>query len=77
MPLLPTNAQRATHDYQRHGTVDLFAALGIASGTAISDIRAAHTQDDFLAFLNKIPVLKWACPTQATVCVGGQGWVGA
>jgi transposase len=54
LPMLPTTPQRATHDYQRHGTVDLFAALDLAQGTVISDIRPSHNQNDFIAFLNKI-----------------------
>ena len=54
LPMLPTTPARATHDYQRNGTVDLFAALDIARGTVISDIRPSHNQDDFIAFLNKI-----------------------
>ncbi len=54
LPMLPTTPQRATHDYERNGTVDLFAALDIARGTVISDLRASHTQHDFVAFLNKI-----------------------
>ena len=54
LPMLPTTPQRATHDYERNGTVDLFAALDIARGTVISDIRPSHNQDDFIAFLNKI-----------------------
>lgn len=54
LPMLPTTPQRATHDYLRHGTVDLFAALDIARGTVISDIRPSHTQHDFIRFLNKI-----------------------
>jgi len=54
LPLLPTTPQRATHDYVRNGTVDLFAALDIARGTVISDIRTSHNQNDFIAFLNKI-----------------------
>jgi transposase len=54
LPMLPTTPARATHDYQRHGTVDLFAALDMARGTVISDIRPSHSQDDFLAFMNKI-----------------------
>jgi transposase len=54
LPMLPTTPRRATHDYERNGTVDLFAALDIARGTVISDIRSSHTQDDFIAFLNKI-----------------------
>ena len=54
LPLLATTPARATHDYERNGTVDLFAALDVARGTVISDIRASHNQDDFIAFLNKI-----------------------
>src|SRR3979490_295333 len=54
LPMLPTTPQRATHDYERNGTVDLFAALDMARGTVISDLRASHNQDDFIAFLNKI-----------------------
>lgn len=54
LPMLPTTPARATHDYERNGTVDLFAALDIARGTVISDIRTSHTQHDFVAFLNKI-----------------------
>jgi transposase len=54
LPMLPTTPQRATHDYERHGTVDLFAALDLARGTVISDIRPSHNQNDFIAFLNKI-----------------------
>jgi transposase len=54
LPMLPTTPQQATHDYERNGTVDLFAALDIARGTVISDIRTSHNQDDFISFLNKI-----------------------
>jgi transposase/DNA-binding CsgD family transcriptional regulator len=54
LPMLPTTPARATHDYQRNGTCDLFAALEIATGTVITDIRPRHTSADFVAFLNKI-----------------------
>lgn len=54
LPMLPTTPQRATHDYLRNGTCDLFAALDIAAGTVITDIRSSHTSADFVAFLNKI-----------------------
>ena len=53
-PMLPTTAARANHDYQRNGTCDLFAALDIASGTVITDIRSSHTSDDFISFLNRV-----------------------
>ena len=54
LPMLPTTPQRATHDYQRNGTVDLFAALEIATGRVITDIRRSHTSADFITFLNKV-----------------------
>jgi transposase len=54
LPMLPTTPARATHDYQRNGTVDLFAALEIATGKVITDIRARHTSADFVTFLNKV-----------------------
>ncbi len=54
LPMMPTTPQKATHDYLRHGTVDLFAALDIAKGTVITDLRPSHTSDEFVKFLNKI-----------------------
>jgi transposase len=54
LPMLPTTPQRATHDYERNGTCDLLAALDMAKGTVITDIRARHTSEDFVAFLNLI-----------------------
>jgi len=54
LPMLPTTPARATHDYERNGTLDLFAALDIATGTVITDLRRTHTSEDFVAFLNKV-----------------------
>src|SRR5688572_11299821 len=54
LPMLPTTPARATHDYERNGTCDLFAALEIATGKVITDIRKSHTAADFIAFLNKV-----------------------
>ena len=54
LPMLPTTPARATHDYERNGTCDLFAALEIATGKVITDIRRSHTSADFIAFLNKV-----------------------
>ena len=54
LPMLPTTPARATHDYERNGTCDLFAALDVATGTVITDIRKSHTSADFVAFLNKV-----------------------
>jgi len=54
LPMLPTTPARATHDYLRNGTCDLFAALEVATGKVITDIRSSHTSADFVAFLNKV-----------------------
>ena len=54
LPMLPTTPQKATHDYVRNGTLDLFAALEIATGKVITDLRKSHKARDFIAFLNKI-----------------------
>jgi hypothetical protein len=54
LPMSPTTPERATHDDERNGTVDLFAALDMAHATVISDIRTSHNQHDFVEFLNKI-----------------------
>jgi transposase len=54
LPMLPTTPARATHDYQRNGTIDLFAALDIATGNVITDLRPNHTSAEFIKFLNKV-----------------------
>lgn len=54
LPMLPTTPARATHDYQRNGTIDLFAALDMATGKVITDLRPNHTSAEFVKFLNKI-----------------------
>lgn len=54
LPMLPTTPARATHDYQRNGTIDLFAALDMATGKVITDLRPNHTSAEFIKFLNKI-----------------------
>ena len=54
LPLRPGLPERRTHDYQRHGTVNLFAALEVATGKVTHETRARHTGADFLAFLKRI-----------------------
>ena len=54
LPMLPTTPAKATHDYQRNGTIDLFAALNIATGTVLTELRPNHTSQQFIKFLNKI-----------------------
>jgi len=54
LPLMPGVPARQTHDYFRHGTTTLFAALDIKTGQVMAQCRKRHTSKDFLAFLNKI-----------------------
>ena len=54
LPLLPGTPQRATHDYTRHGTTNLYAALDIASGKVISQLTARHRAIEFKRFLDHV-----------------------
>jgi transposase len=54
LPLLPGVPQRATHDYTRHGTTNLYAALEMASGRVISQMTARHRAVEFKRFLAQI-----------------------
>jgi transposase len=54
LPLRPGVAERQTHDYVRHGTTSLFAALDIATGKVIGSCHRRHRQQEFLRFLDKI-----------------------
>jgi putative transposase len=47
-------AEGVTHDYFRHGTVTLFAALDIATGGVISQCKPRHRHQEFLSFLNHL-----------------------
>jgi len=53
-PLLPGTPERRTHDYRRHGTTNLYAALDVASGNVIADLTARHRAEEFRRFLNLI-----------------------
>jgi hypothetical protein len=44
LPLAPGIPQRRTHDYARHGTTTLFAALDIATGEVIGELHRRHRQ---------------------------------
>jgi len=53
-PMLPGTPARASHDYVRHGTSSLYAALDMGSGKVIGSLHARHRATAFLAFLRKI-----------------------
>lgn len=56
-PMLPMGlgyVEGITHDYKRHGTTTLFAALDVLSGTVLTDCKPRHRHQEFLAFLRRI-----------------------
>ena len=54
LPLRSGRATRHTHDYKRHGVLDLYAALEVATGQVTHRLSARHTAADFLAFMRKV-----------------------
>jgi transposase len=54
LPLLPGTPERATHDYKRHGTSSLYAALDITTGQVIGSLHARHRAIEFKTFLQTI-----------------------
>jgi hypothetical protein len=45
--------EKRTHDYVRHGTTNLFAALNVGTGEVFGECKPTRDGDDFLAFLKK------------------------
>ncbi len=54
LPLEPGKPERHTHDYARHGTTSLFAALDVATGKVIGKCYKRHRAREFLKFLDQI-----------------------
>jgi transposase len=54
LPLGPGQAERNTHDYERHGTTSLFAALRVTTGEIIGKCHSRHRQQEFVKFLEQI-----------------------
>ena len=54
LPLRPGQAERGTHDYRRHGTTTLFAALDVKTGKVLGETRARHRAVEFRKFLDLI-----------------------
>jgi transposase len=54
LPMMPGVPERRTHDYSRHGTTTLFAALNIATGKVIAELHRRHRSQEFLQFLRTI-----------------------
>jgi len=54
LPMKKGRAQTMTHDYKRHGTTTLFAALNVLDGQVIGQCQARHTHVEWLKFLRQI-----------------------
>ncbi len=54
LPILPGTPARMSHDYIRHGTTSLFAALDVASGQVIGETYSRHRSAEFKKFLDRI-----------------------
>jgi transposase len=54
LPLLPGTPERATHDYKRHGTSSLYAALDLTTGKVIGSLHNRHRAIEFHKFLQTI-----------------------
>ena len=54
LPLKKGRAGTMTHDYKRHGTSTLFAALNVTSGEVIGECRQQHRHQEFLSFLKTV-----------------------
>ena len=54
LPMAPGGVERRTHDYVRHGTTSLFAALDVASGRVIGRCHRRHRHQEFLRFLDHL-----------------------
>jgi len=54
LPMRPGQIERRTHDYERHGTTSLFAALEMASGQVIGECHRRHRAREFRQFLDTV-----------------------
>lgn len=56
LPIYPGRLKTLTHDYRRHGTTTLFAAMELAQGKIIAECMPRHRHQEWLKFLKKIDV---------------------
>ena len=54
LPMRPGQAERRSHDYKRHGTTSLFAALDVKTGRLLGECRRRHRSVEFRQFLDTI-----------------------
>jgi len=58
LPMMPGMPEKRTHDYVRHGTTSLFAAMNVADGTVIAATHRRHRAIEFRKFLARIDALR-------------------
>jgi hypothetical protein len=74
LPLKKGRAGTLTHDYKRHGTTTLFAALDVATGKVIGRCLKRHRHQEFLRFLRQIDRRSGSiCISSSTITRGGFG----
>ncbi len=54
LPMAPARTERGTHDYTRHGTTSLFAALNVATGAVVGRCHRRHRSQEFVKFLDHV-----------------------
>src|SRR5947208_245961 len=54
LPMRPGQIERRTHDYERHGTTTLFAALDVKAGTVVGKCMPRHRATEFRKFLDEV-----------------------
>ena len=54
LPMRPGQAERRTHDYKRHGTTSLFAALDTKTGKVIAEMHRRQRSVEFRKFLDRV-----------------------
>jgi hypothetical protein len=54
LPVKPGRCATMTHDYERHGTTTLFAALNVLDGTVLGRCMQRHRHQEFIRFLNAV-----------------------
>jgi transposase len=54
LPMRPGQVERRTHDYERHGTTSLFAALEVKTGAVLAECHRRHRSLEFRKFLDRI-----------------------
>jgi len=54
LPMRPGQVERRTHDYKRHGTTSLFAALDVKTGKVVGETHRRHRSIEFRKFLDRI-----------------------